>query len=497
MQVSYISSFLILPLCLIICCDVESKRDTSVGGNLVKKGIEKPVVSIPVVIPDGSVIHSSSQMDVSDDIDIDIDIKIDTLLSTFELSEQEIEAVQYIRLVLADESIGKKEGYATYDDDKFYTLLTDLGSNRLREIIAFHLKIINLKEDARAEVSKMLSGINEGLRQRVKKAFINYEKYYSVYLKSLFDAPRSKDVYNKFIKSSDSNFIGIKNEVIGIIEDGTLYAGKLSEKELDIVAYMRNVLTNPNILSGTVYKEYSKIEFYDLLRQLGHDKLKDIINVSLMTFQTRREALTAIMDIKREEAKKPLMKELYAYDNEYPSYLKGLFGGATLDDVYRNIMDSDYAKNFTDIRDEALAVKLGEDQYSAHLSSSELEVLDSIRLAVTGPLVDDKDKATYNYIKFYDFLSRLGVDKVREIVINAQKTFMAIDAAKVAIESVRFAKLQRDLKDGLSSELTSYSRALKEAFFKLTPNDVYRAVMSLDYSARFEKITSDASSIWK
>ncbi|UPA14059.1 BTA121 domain-containing protein surface lipoprotein [Borrelia turicatae] len=270
-------------------------------------------------------------------------------------------------------------------------------------------------------------------------------------------------------------------------------------EEKDAIAYIRSILTDLSIGSVEGYRTYDDDDFYDLLKQLGAFKLKEIIEVHLKNFNTAPDAaLAAISNVMKSEAKQDLQNRLSSYKDAYPLHLKGLFSRYVLNDVYLYIIGDDYAVKYAELEDEAINIVVGVDVY-AGLSASELRVIDYIRSVVTDVKVGPLCHKTYSNSEFYDLLNKMRAAKVKRMVRIYLKDKRAQKDAEAEIRTI-IANLQGDrakrrLESTIDNLNNSYSVHLKMLFDKSTPDEVYDIVTIDDYASRFIRVYHEARRI--
>ncbi|APR65390.1 hypothetical protein N187_A71 (plasmid) [Borrelia anserina Es] len=263
--------------------------EVDVGKSDLKKGTgENSVVKVDI---------GSKKVDA--ELEDDIDLKIQNLLDEFKLSAQQRAIIMDLKDVLTNPDIGKDyrnydydEFCRTYSREEFYDLFNHTGN--VNADLAFKLNFVNsvtqnilptFQEQKEAEKIVMCTmGYLYGVILMESLRFIMQE--YQLGLRKLFNFYRS--IHNRGFLISDlydhcgfykSSFRGIKEKAVRIVE-----LMKLREERKPVINYMEAVLTNPDIGKG--YRNYSDIEFDNLLVEFGAVKLKEICNVLQVIVET-------------------------------------------------------------------------------------------------------------------------------------------------------------------------------------------------------------------
>ncbi|UPA11327.1 hypothetical protein bpSLO_001180 (plasmid) [Borrelia parkeri] len=270
-------------------------------------------------------------------------------------------------------------------------------------------------------------------------------------------------------------------------------------EEKGAIAYIRSIVTDPSIGSVEGYRTYDDEDFYDLLRQLGSFKLKEIIEVHLKIFNTAPDAaLAAINNVMESEEKRDLQNKLSSYKDAYPLHLKGLFSRYVLNDVYLYVMGDDYAVKYAELEDEAINIVVGVDVY-AGLSDLELRVINYIRSVVTDFKVGPLGHKTYSNSEFYDLLNKMRAAKVKRMIRiylgdkRAQKDAEA--EIRTIIANIQGDRAKKHLESTIDNLNNSYSVHLKMLFDRSTPDEVYDIVTIDNYASRFIKVYDEAKRI--
>ncbi|AHH04027.1 Hypothetical protein BHY_1076 (plasmid) [Borrelia nietonii YOR] len=132
-----------------------------------------------------------------------------------------------------------------------------------------------------------------------------------------------------------------------------------SDEYKEAVLYVQKALTNPNV-GAQSNKTYTDAEFYDLLVNLGKDRLENCVKVIFLTFRVRKCAVDAIESLKDQANKDKFNTDLAAADADYSGFLKLVGSGATVDQIYDMMINHDDGYKFKDVKDTAHNAFLGE-----------------------------------------------------------------------------------------------------------------------------------------
>ncbi|ANA43746.1 BTA121 domain-containing protein surface lipoprotein [Borrelia hermsii] len=116
---------------------------------------------------------------------------------------------------------------------------------------------------------------------------------------------------------------------IQILLDGFNFSDEYKEA----VLYIQKALTDPNV-GGLNDKTYTDAEFYDLLVNLGKDRLENIAKGMSGTLRMRKGIVDTIDALKDQAKKDELNTDLVVADADYFGLLKFLGSGNTVDLVY-------------------------------------------------------------------------------------------------------------------------------------------------------------------
>ncbi|AHH04030.1 Hypothetical protein BHY_1079 (plasmid) [Borrelia nietonii YOR] len=110
-----------------------------------------------------------------------------------------------------------------------------------------------------------------------------------------------------------------------------------SDEYKEAVFYIKKPLTDPNA-GAQSNKTYTDAEFYDLLVNLGKDRLENIVEGMSVTLRTRKGIVDAIEALKDQAKKDKLNRSLAAADKRYFGFLKSLGSENTVDLVYGGLI---------------------------------------------------------------------------------------------------------------------------------------------------------------
>ncbi|AHH04087.1 Hypothetical protein BHY_1136 (plasmid) [Borrelia nietonii YOR] len=403
-------------------------------------------------------------------------VKFNRLLRIFKIPREEGEIIEYMRLAVTNTGIGSAEGYRTYTDSEFYTLLGNLGKAKLQEIIKAHLENVQGLREALRVIDALKA---EESKQQLQGILKVEENSYLKELKRVFNESIPDKVYHQAISVDYAGqFNKIKDDVIKIRKE-ELYASLSGEERL-VIEHMRDVATNSSV-GLPAYKTYTELEFDLLLIDLGDVSLKKIIGDCSKVSTAKEGALRAINAVAGEKSKQDLERSYDYFNNSYPSYLKGMFSGSTLDDVRRRIINIDYAGHFAKIESDARNIARTEALY-AGLSVDEIRTLEHIQGVVTDSGRISAGSRTYTDSEFYNLLESFDTAKLKKFIEVPLKIFEEIDEVFTVIDAIREEKLRQNLKGRLEDEEILCARGLRAAFNGFNPDDVYGRVTSIDYA---------------
>ncbi|WP_024653202.1 BTA121 domain-containing protein surface lipoprotein [Borrelia persica] len=165
---------------------------------------------------------------------------IDELLDTFNLSEDQREAAEYLRKALVDDA-------KTYSNDTFYDLLSKLGADQVKTIVNNMLENHHLRlfYQARETIKRIKdSGAKKVLENRLVKA----EGEYSLALKDYSDIGISvTERYNNILgnnKNAGSDFQGISDDADTEVDR---QAEADRQEKTMLIEYLRNTAISAEI----------------------------------------------------------------------------------------------------------------------------------------------------------------------------------------------------------------------------------------------------------
>ncbi|AHH12966.1 hypothetical protein BHO_0020001 (plasmid) [Borrelia hermsii YBT] len=132
-----------------------------------------------------------------------------------------------------------------------------------------------------------------------------------------------------------------------------------SDEYKEAVLYVQKALTNPNV-GAPNDKTYTDAEFYDLLVNLGKDRIENCVKVIFLTLRVRKCAVDAIESLKDQANKDKFNTDLAAIDADYSGFLKLIGSGDTVDQIYGMMINHDDGDKFESIKDTAHNAFLGE-----------------------------------------------------------------------------------------------------------------------------------------
>ncbi|AHH09027.1 BTA121 domain-containing protein surface lipoprotein [Borrelia anserina] len=339
------------------------------GSEKVDAGSEKVDAGSEKVDAGSEKVDAGSKK-VDAELEDDIELKIQNLLDEFKLSDQQRAIIMDLKDVLTNPDIGKDyrnydygEFYRTYSREKFYDLFNHTGN--VNADLAFKLNFVNSvtqnilptfqeQKEAKEAVGNLVEYVKNRVYwaggQDLAERFTLKMKEYQLALKKIFNLDRN--IHNHGFLISDlyghcgfyeSSFRDIKEKAVRIVE-----LMKLREEIKPVINYMEAVLTNPDIGKG--YRNYSDIEFDNLLVEFGAVKLKEIYNVLQVIVETE----VAIDNINIEGIREALKRRFNDYRNLYSERLKETFSLDNVDDIYTDILrsHSNYLVDITKLQEE-------------------------------------------------------------------------------------------------------------------------------------------------
>ncbi|AHH11202.1 hypothetical protein bcCo53_001249 (plasmid) [Borrelia coriaceae] len=140
---------------------------------------------------------------------------------------------------------------------------------------------------------------------------------------------------------------GVYNGALKVNLKELLVKFRLSDEEKQIVYKMQKIVTNPNIGNTEGYKTYDDLKFYNLLKDLGERKVKEIVGNYLKVDKRQNEvknAFSQAINNAPEEGslKERLQSELSSYQDGYALQLKELFKDDDSNAVYGAFTANNY-----------------------------------------------------------------------------------------------------------------------------------------------------------
>ncbi|UPA11325.1 hypothetical protein bpSLO_001178 (plasmid) [Borrelia parkeri] len=278
------------------------------------------------------------------------------------------------------------------------------------------------------------------------------------------------------------------------------------DKDRKVVGYMYLVTTADNSDDILMLKQYTSDEFFNLLEQLGAERLKDMIEACFSDLRAlseyRPKVKEILKDIKRDSIRQKLEGELAWYEEStaYPYYLRCAFKDSNPDVVYAQVMYVGPAYVLGRIYSEAKSIlkieNVYSEQYLEQPSESEWRIIDYIRdILIDEKIAQNKNYKTYTISEFYNLLGDLDVTKIREIISRTQETLTAYEDAKVAISGINDLRLRQDFSNRLEKRLSVYGRTLKGVFNKSDIDAIYRAAINSKFIDEFAVIQDEAKLI--
>ncbi|AHH11201.1 Hypothetical protein BCO_0005805 (plasmid) [Borrelia coriaceae ATCC 43381] len=171
-------------------------------------------------------------------------------------------------------------------------------------------------------------------------------------------------------KSSDTDVgkgVGVKqdptkgddNEDLKVKIDERLLKFRLSDKEVQIIRKIQEIVTNPDIGKAEGYSTYNDLKFYTFLGSLDDFKIREIIRDYLKVYEHYEDGKKVFSQFMNDSAldgplKKRLQSELDAYNYNYLFRLKQFFGHVNPSAVY-GVVTKGYIKEAISKIDEHLS----------------------------------------------------------------------------------------------------------------------------------------------
>ncbi|AHH12914.1 Hypothetical protein BHO_0004701 (plasmid) [Borrelia hermsii YBT] len=121
------------------------------------------------------------------------------------------EAIEDMLKVVINPYIGSAEGYKTYTNTEFYTLLGNLGKDKVREMMDAHSEIFQMMYKA----LRAIEGVKDAREKKdLSEKWTNFNSRYLLEIKKIFNESTPDAVYNSGISKSiyTDHFLNIKNE---------------------------------------------------------------------------------------------------------------------------------------------------------------------------------------------------------------------------------------------------------------------------------------------
>ncbi|BDU63393.1 hypothetical protein BOFE_09330 (plasmid) [Candidatus Borrelia fainii] len=362
LKIRHIISLLVLIL-LFISCNLKSPQR---GGMIRKEPDFRRIVTGEGALRKPSEVVTLTGVEDSvpalAEVEKSLGVKLNELLDTFKVSKEGKISIFKIKDVVTDASIDSDEGYKTYTDLDFYTLLNELGAGKVKDIIKFDLDVVKIQKAALDAINNVQ---NLQKKQNLQVLYNDRLDEYLLYLKGLFSKPSADnvladDVHFWFTNDDyDNGFTEIETEARRIIENGDVYA-KLSYKEKLVIDEIREIVTNDKIGKGEDYKTYTIPDFNALLNELGSFKVLIIIRLSVDINYLKDGRLVARIDSIKDEILRKKFKT--RYDDQLSKYqlnLKKVFSKSSADAVYANVISNEHINEFTEIETEVKRIVEG------------------------------------------------------------------------------------------------------------------------------------------
>ncbi|AFI32250.1 BTA121 domain-containing protein surface lipoprotein [Borrelia crocidurae] len=268
--------------------------------------------------------------------------------------------------------------------------------------------------------------------------------------------PISSDGLSSSGQIDDSLIIerDIMRDEIGDKINSLINSFGLMNEEKEVLSYIRSVVTmnffndDDKVLKASSYKTYNEDEFYDLLINLGVDRVRDIIGRNLFVFTLLKEAEKVM------KGSKPGLKRdhPYALKNVYISYLREAFSGDTYDEVYyKAINNYQFSNNYAWRDDEtkskfiafSLPHVIAVEKIYEELSLDEKRVFNYIKKVAADPLCGGgRYLEMYTNIDLHFKLGRLGVKRVKELIehVGSMQKMFDVEIQKKIDSVVKFDK---------------------------------------------------------
>ncbi|WP_420866473.1 BTA121 domain-containing protein surface lipoprotein [Borrelia hermsii] len=406
-----------------------------------------------------------------------IEVKLNKLLGTFGPQSGKIrEGIDSIQSIVTDPDIGSAEGYKTYTRFEFYSILIDLGELRLKEIIEFHLKFLELLKEVGDSINRIAT---EEVILNLRDEFYDCNEQYKLCLKAAFQESDPDKINlmislkNENMKDCMNNFNDIKLKAMNFIAIESLRA-ELSERENEVINDVQRIVTNSDIGSAEGYKTYIDVEFYFMLSELGPSRVREMIERFKIGSEVGIDEVIEVIDrVSLSSLRDELGRACNDYRGLFELDVKRVFNYPTATKVYDEIMDSNwYDTEFAKIKGQAIHFM---DYYKLYseLPGEEGFVIQYIRSAVTDPDIDNaKGYKTYTELEFYSILIDLGELRLKEIIKLHLEFLELLEEVGNVIDGIATAEVRRNVKAGLYGCDEQYKLYLKAAFQESDPDKI-------------------------
>ncbi|BDU63406.1 hypothetical protein BOFE_09460 (plasmid) [Candidatus Borrelia fainii] len=488
---------MLLLLLLFINCDFKSQGEYLIKQGLVKnKGSElkndlfqkfefkEPVVQSleardigKLILED--VIDGSSGAVVKEK---SVSLKIDEFLNECGISAQDRELNVYLRDCLAS---------SDFDHNLFYTLLTEIGVIKTKELFESLLQFSNLI----TEIKLMVENIK---RERSKQQLISEINLKSNYfcmskdLRGLFENGNSyieiynllKNTYNMMLKG----LLAIKNRIEYLIKGEAIYEG-LTSRTKQIVDDIRKLIIFSDVSDG-IYDEYgyNDHEFYSVLGFLGVYKFIKLFKYNLRElFRVRKEAENAIQTVRDDSLLETLQTEFNMCNKEAVGLIQRVFS-IDSDYIIENIIidsSNSIVNKFMKIKEQTQDL-INFIKLEKKLSNDDFEVLKYLRNILTNPNIgrEYEDKygirfKTYSDYEFELLIGGFSEHQFSEVILKIRRALRFQDNISQSIDFIRDNKIRHQLKTLFTNQKKHYEFLLKTTFhcIDIKANSLYDTFM--------------------
>ncbi|BDU63402.1 hypothetical protein BOFE_09420 (plasmid) [Candidatus Borrelia fainii] len=283
---------------------------------------------------------------------------------------------------------------------------------------------------------------------------------------------------------------------LGVKLDELLDTFGVSKEGKGSIFKIKDVVTDDKIgsdKSDRNYKTYTNLDFYNLLNELGADKVKNIIKYDLDIVETQKAALEAINNIQEPKKRQSLQ---VVYDNKLNDYLLRLKGGFSqdADNVYDWFVGGLHINEFTAIKTEARRIIENGDIYEV-LSYKESIVINGVLAIVTdGSIGIGEGYRTYTSSDFNALLNELGYAKVQKII----DFYISVNNGRIlydVIERINDEILKENFRIRYDNKWKEYPLHLKSLFNGSSADAVYANFISSKYIDELSEIETEAKRI--